>query len=290
MRRRAFVKIAAFLVASLAAWLAAGPLMGVSGGLLGGASRGLAGTAIYSTICLLLLLAVTWLALRWDGESLAALGLTLDSRRAFEFAGGFVVTSVLFAGIALVLASSVGATWHFSGAGAFQAAAIGVPVAFVLMAGEELVFRGYGFRQLVAACGPRTAVAASALVFGIYHLAQTGFRFWGIGAFWVIALPALGGIVFGVAMLRTNGLALPLGLHLGGNWIQASVLSFGPLGELQPTALFVAPLTSAQAQQLSSPDLLPRAPYLVAMAVAVLLVALWPRSKRSVAGVRPATA
>jgi membrane protease YdiL (CAAX protease family) len=282
--------MAGFLFASLAAWLATGPLMGVIGGLLGDTSQGRTGIAIYATVFLLLLLAVTWLALRWDGESLAAVGLTLDSRRGLEFACGFVATSVLFAGVALMRASSVEATWHFSGAGAFQAAVIGVPVAFVLMASEELVFRGYGFRQLVVACGPRAAVVASALVFGIYHLAQTGFRFWGIGAFWVIALPALGGLVFGVAMIRTNGLALPLGLHLGGNWVQASVLSFAPLGDGQPTALFVAPLTSTQAQQLWSPDLLPRAPYLVAMAVAGLLVALWPLSKRGAAGARPATA
>jgi len=276
-RRRAFVKMVGFLVASLTAWLATGPLMGVIGGFVGGLSRGLTGIAVHSTVCLVLLLAVSWLALRRDGESLAALGLTLNPRRALEFVCGFVATCVLFAGIALVRASSVGATWHFSGEGAFRATVIGAPIAFVLMAGEELVFRGYAFRQLVAACGPRAAVAASALVFGIYHLAQTGFRFWGIGAFWVIALPALGGIVFGVATLRTNGLALPLGLHLGGNWIQASVLSFAALGDGQPTALFVAPLTPAQVQQLWSPDLLPRAPYLVAMAVAGLLVALWPR-------------
>ena len=67
---------------------------------------------------------------------------------------------------------------------ACRAALIGLPVAFLLMAGEELVFRGYGFRQLIAACGARTALAASALAFGVYHLAQTGFGMWGIGAFW----------------------------------------------------------------------------------------------------------
>ena len=40
---------------------------------------------------------------------------------------------------------------------------------------------------------------------------------------WVfrLGMPTLGGLVFGVAMIRSGGLALPIGLHLGGNWVQA---------------------------------------------------------------------
>jgi membrane protease YdiL (CAAX protease family) len=152
------------------------------------------------------------------------------------------------------------------------------------MAGEELVFRGYGFRHLIAAVGARTALVISALAFGVYHLAQTGFSMWGIGAFWVVALPALGGVVFGLAMIRTGGLALPLGLHLGGNWIQASVLRFAGPTEVAPSALFTASLTTNQARELWSPDLLPHVPYLLAMVVSVIIVARWNSPARALRG------
>jgi membrane protease YdiL (CAAX protease family) len=125
------------------------------------------------------------------------------------------ITSALFAAAALACALWIGAAWRFEGLAGVMAALSGLPVAFLLMAGEELIFRGYGFRQLISACGSRAALVLSAVAFGIYHLAQTGFGMWGIGAFWVVALPALGGLVFGLAMIRTGGLALPLGLHLG---------------------------------------------------------------------------
>lgn len=188
---------------------------------------------------------------------------------------GVAITAALFLVTALVRAQYVGAEWRFEGAAGIRVALIGIPIAFLLMAVEEFAFRGYGFRQLALACGPHAALLVTALGFGVYHLAQTGFRMWGIGAFWVVALPALGGLVFGLALLRTGSLAMPLGLHLGGNWVQASVARLGEGAAGAPSAMFVAPLTQPQARELWSPDFLPHLPYLLAMLAAVLLLSLW---------------
>jgi len=278
------MKAVIFAILCLAAWMAPGLFVGTANALLGGALNGPAGRVAYvayAVSALLLLLGITWRSLRRDGESLRDLGLTLDIRRLREFAFGVAVTAVLFAGCALVRAAWVGASWRFEGTAGLGAALVALPIAFLLMAPEELVFRGYGFRQLTAAYGPRVTIAVSALAFGVYHLAQTGFGMWGIGAFWVVALPALGGIVFGMAMVQTNGLALPLGLHLGGNWVQASVFRLGGPTDGAATALFTAPVTSAQAQILWSPDPLPHVPYLVMMAGAAILVARWRTSARA---------
>jgi len=68
--------------------------------------------------------------------------------------------------------------------------------------------------------------------------------------------------VFGYALLRTGGLAMPIGLHLGGNWIQSSV--FG-LGREQGSVLSAASLDAEQIRVLSAPDLMPHVPYLLAM-------------------------
>jgi uncharacterized protein len=278
-QRRAFARFVIFSSACLIAWVAPGPAIGVLNGALGGAFNGAAGHWLYVVANLLLLLGITRLALWRDGESLATLGFSFDSGRLREFGYGVAITSALFAAAALVRALAVGATWRFEGLIGVRAALIGLPVAFLLMAGEELVFRGYGFRQLIAACGARTALAASALAFGVYHLAHTGFGMWGIGAFWVVALPALGGLVFGLAMIRTGGLAMPLGLHLGGNWMQAAVLRLEPTDGTS-SALFTASLTTAQAHELWSPDLLPQVPYLVVVTTTAMLVAFWRSSTK----------
>jgi membrane protease YdiL (CAAX protease family) len=275
IQRGALARCAIFSIASLAAWIAPGPLIGLANGVLGGALDGSAARWAYVLTNLVLLLAITWVALRQDGESLGALGLDLTSRRLREFAYGVAITAVLFAAAAIARAHWIDATWRYEGVRGIRAALVGLPLAFLLMAGEELVFRGYGFRALIAACGPRAALITSALAFGVYHLAETGVRMWGIGAFWVVALPALGGLVFGLAAIRTGGLALPLGLHLGGNWMQSSVLSLGTPAEGPSTALFTAPLTTVQAQAIWSPDLPAHVPYLVVMTIAVVLVACW---------------
>lgn len=91
-------------------------------------------------------------------------------------------------------------------------------------------------------------------------------------------MPALGGLVFGAAALRTGGLrtgglSLPLRLHLGGNWVNASL--FG-LGMTPGSALWSAPVDLAQAAALMAPDFLPRLPYLVAVALLAVSVWMWP--------------
>ena len=57
-------------------------------------------------------------------------------------------------------------------------------------------------------------------------------------------------LLFGLAALRTGGLALPTGLHLGANWINASV--FG-LGFATLLTLFVTPAALITANGLAAP-------------------------------------
>jgi hypothetical protein len=83
-------------------------------------------------------------------------------------------------------------------------------------------------------------------------------------------MPALGGLLFGWAAVRSGGLALPIGLHLGGNWVQASVAGFSPASDtsIVGQALWQIPITASDMQRLVAPELLPRLPYLMALAIA----------------------
>src|SRR4029434_8584136 len=108
-------------------------------------------------------------------------------------------------------------------------------------------------RQLVDSIGAWPAVVFSAACFGLYHVAGTGLS--GPPALGAAVMPAIGGLVFGWAAVRTRGLALPIGLHLGGNWTQAAVLSFRSQSDAGPAAAWTAYLTEGQQWTLYGPEL-----------------------------------
>ena len=77
--------------------------------------------------------------------------------------------------------------------------------------GEEIVFRGFIRQYLARGWGKWAGVIAAALFFGLLHTGNPG-------ATWLGTLnTALFGILFGVGVLRTHELWLPIGLHFGWN-------------------------------------------------------------------------
>lgn len=277
-KRAAALRLIGFVVAAAVAIVVLGPIAGLISGLLGIGPGHVAAKWLYPVLFSTALLGVTWAALRTEQNGLAVLGLVPTRRRAAEFGAGFAVAVVVFAIVAIVRAASVDTGWTFNFSTGARAALVGLPFTFVLMFSEELIFRGYAFRKTLTLWGGPVTVVGSSLLFGAYHVAGSGS--WGMGAVFLFAMPALGGLVFGLAALRTGGLALPLGLHLGGNWINASV--FG-LGIPEGSALWTAPVDAAQASWLLAPDLLPRLPYLMGVGLLAGAVIAWPRWHRQIA-------
>jgi membrane protease YdiL (CAAX protease family) len=273
--RKAILKATLFVGASLGLLVVTGPIVGISAAMTG---RSAVPVWVYSSAFSALTLAASALAMRIDGKGLRDLGLVPAPGRVRELGFGFALGVVLFAGLAIVRGATVGATWSFGGSDAALAACGGLGVALVLMLPEELVFRGYAFQQLLPALGARTTIVVSSLLFGLYHVMGSGM--WGIGAFFQFAMPALGGLAFGFAAVRTRGLALPIGLHLGGNWVQASVLSFQAQSSVAPTAVWTAHVTDLQQRALFSPDLGPHVPFMVAMLLSLLAVQIVFRKPR----------
>ncbi len=84
-------------------------------------------------------------------------------------------------------------------------------------AGEELLFRGYGFQQLIRATNPWIAVIGASLLFGIGHDSNPDFS--------PVALlnTVLFGVIFGLALVRHRTLWLPYGMHFGWNIALAAI-------------------------------------------------------------------
>jgi membrane protease YdiL (CAAX protease family) len=261
-------RLTAFLALAILAFVAAGPVVGLLGASGPSAAIG------FGAVTSFLLLGATILCARLSRERLRDLGLDVSWRRLRELAMGFGVGTALFTAVALVLGAAAGGAWQLNRAPNLTNALGSLALVLSLLLSEELLFRGYAFQQIRRLSSPTIALIVSSTLFGIYHVVGTDY--WAMGAVFRFLMPALGGAVFAYALLRTGSLALPIGLHWGGNWIQGAVLGVGH--QPGPNAPFlIMPLQPDQIGALTAPDLLPHLPYLFALAMTALVVRNWVR-------------
>jgi CAAX protease family protein len=85
---------------------------------------------------------------------------------------------------------------------------------FLIALREEIAFRGYPLRSLNYALGSWWAQAVIAIIFSLEHVLG--------GMTWMHAFlgSGIGAILFGMAAIKTNGIALPIGLHAAWNFGQ----------------------------------------------------------------------
>ncbi|MGA2737379.1 MAG: type II CAAX endopeptidase family protein [Bryobacteraceae bacterium] len=79
-------------------------------------------------------------------------------------------------------------------------------------AGEELLFRGFGFQVLLPTLGAWPTILPVGIVFALLHAANPNATWLGL------ANTAGFGILFGYAFLRSHDIWLPIGLHFGWNF------------------------------------------------------------------------
>jgi membrane protease YdiL (CAAX protease family) len=173
-------------------------------------------------------LLVTWICTRLRGEPLSSIGLRIGFRWIRQMGAGVLL------GIAAMLAI-VGLIWLAGGvrleldpARSTGTLVYGLYLFLCVALFEETLFRGFLFQRLVDGAGIWIAQLALALLFAAGHWGNPGMH----GATEGVASLdlGLGAIMLGLAWLRTRSLALPVGLHLGWNWMQGHVLGFGVSG------------------------------------------------------------
>jgi membrane protease YdiL (CAAX protease family) len=156
-----------------------------------------------------------WLALRIDGRlRLVDLGLHWNRASArnvgLGLAGGIgaaalVLLPPLVAHLArLGPAHEARASWDVF---LFTTAALVLGAA-----GEEILFRGYGFQMLFRVWGPHATIFTIGALFAVLHGGNPNSN-------WLAVVNTAGfGILFGYAFLRSGDLWLPIGLHFGWNF------------------------------------------------------------------------
>ncbi len=156
-----------------------------------------------------------WLALRIYGRGrLADLGLEWNAASlrhlTLGLAGGMGSAALALAPPLMAhLAALTPAPGAHTGWGIFLLTTTGLAAG---SAGEEILFRGYGFQTLLGAWGPHTTIFTVGALFAALHGGNPN-------STWLGVINTAGfGILFGYAFLRSGDLWLPIGLHFGWNF------------------------------------------------------------------------
>ena len=178
-------------------------------------------------LCAVLLL-VSWLFLALEARPLPSLGLRLGRAWAVDYGRGLLAGAAVMLGTAALLYLLGGFHLARNPACGPGTLASGALLYLVPAVNEELGFRGYIFQRLEAGLGTWGCLVLMALLFAAAHLGNPGQA----GAMRVLAFLNifLAGMLLGLAYLGRRSLALPMGLHLGWNWTQGTLLGFGVSG------------------------------------------------------------
>ncbi|WP_353186294.1 CPBP family intramembrane glutamic endopeptidase [Parapedobacter lycopersici] len=186
-------------------------------------------------------LALTLVYARWGGLSLAGMGAVPSGKTLRRLGFGLLVGSVL-ASLQPALVIALGPV-SFSAAPTVGYSAVVLHLVLYLLVAcrEELAFRGYPLRYMDRKFGPLMAQLVIAVVFIVEH--RIG------GMSWPAAImgSGTGAVFFGIAALKTRGLALPIGLHASWNFVQ---WCWGFKPEAGIGRIAVAPGFEAQAEWL----------------------------------------
>jgi len=89
---------------------------------------------------------------------------------------------------------------------------------------EEILFRGYILKNLMASCNKYIALLISSILFSLMHLANNH-----IDAISILEL-FIGGILLGLSYIYNKRLWFPIALHFSWNFFQGSVFGFNVSG------------------------------------------------------------
>jgi membrane protease YdiL (CAAX protease family) len=202
---RPALQVIVYVALYFAAAFVVGPLFNLLGGFLVGiTTTGLLAAAIANGLCMRI----------YEGRHLAAIGLHWDRPSlANLLIGGLggVGAAVLVLGGPLILRAAHWQVEPQQGASVGSFAFVSILLLFG-SAGEEMLFRGFGFQVLLRRLGDWPTVLPVGVLFAVLHSANPS-------AGWLAMANTAGfGILFGYAFLRSHDLWLPMGLHFGWNF------------------------------------------------------------------------
>lgn len=151
--------------------------------------------------------------IRIEAEAVAKIAHNITRASLIRFVVGLLVGLVAFGVHVGVIAAFAGPIRFESVAGVGAVTALIYFVRFVATSCmEEIGFRGYPLRRLMAKLGIWPAICITSVAFGLSHLPYG----WGMPTIVLGVIPF--GIAWGMSAIATEGIAVPIGLHAAWNF------------------------------------------------------------------------
>ncbi|MCL1894059.1 MAG: CPBP family intramembrane metalloprotease [Holophagaceae bacterium] len=171
---------------------------------------------------------ITWIYLKFEGNKLDSIGLKINLRFASELLIGAMFGIFIISISALFIWCCDGFSWVRNPQVTFGDLFFALIIFLALSMFEELLFRGYAFQRAITRLGIAKAQIFFGCLFVAAHWNNPGMS--GSTRLWASLSIGLASLLLGLALIKTGSLALPIGIHLGWNWAQGSLLGFGVSG------------------------------------------------------------
>ena len=173
----------------------------------------------------ILLFVVTWYLFKTDKKSLNAIGLKFSLKNISFLPLGLLIGALALLGATYVRTLYLGETIKISTS--IDYAAILYAFYFILpqVATEEFLFRGYLFKETIETSNVVIANIIFSILFMLIHVVDENvLKNKGMIIMLVFAIP-VGHLLFATALLKSQTLFFPIGLHLGNNWATRHLIS-----------------------------------------------------------------
>ncbi|HIB8181460.1 TPA: CPBP family intramembrane glutamic endopeptidase [Elizabethkingia anophelis] len=152
--------------------------------------------------------------IRWDKLSAEDVGIKYGKFSLSRFFCGLGIGSLMVILQAIIVSVFADVKFSLSDNISILSIFSSILLYFFVALREELVFRSYALWRLTSITKPPVALLVITVIFILEHVVT--------GTSWKISIigSGLGGLLFGIAALKTKGLALPLGLHFSWNFTQ----------------------------------------------------------------------
>ncbi len=168
-----------------------------------------------ATLGTIIALSLTGIFIKSENKTLADYNLVWGKRTLINFFKGLIIGAAAYAIIILILVLFGGLQIQKNPEAPSLWTSllyvVIVPAAFM----EEIAFRSYPFIKLTKAFGLRLSQVIVGITFAVYHIPI------GWSVLSAFLGPGIWALVFGIAAVRSKGIALPTGIHVGLNLIQS---------------------------------------------------------------------
>ncbi len=198
-------------------------------------------------IGIFVILGISWLLLHFlEERNLMALGWLPIGLRSKQFIVGFLFLAAIHVLFIYTEAGLKSTQWVMNPS--FSVASVSTSLWYHTKSAltEELIFRGALLYTFISKIGRRKALFLSAVAFGVYHW----FTFNVLGGglvpmIFVFLVTGFMGYAWAYAFAQTKSIMLPLGLHIGWNFVATLFTPTQPYGELIFKAVSTEALSNA---------------------------------------------